>query len=154
MVFTWNQHFLKVAQCKRSKFHWILSEITVCVVTRWRDNKYKFLHNYVISRKLKEIRVLFFCSIENGMQNFMQAQCWILKSRQEHIFFIWMNEKLFQSRENVFVGKKHYSKSSSRNSESIFWLTYLFLFNNVTLFILRGSAQIVCFAENTDLLGF
>ena len=44
MVFTSNQHFFKVARCKRSIFRGILSEITVFAVTCWRDNKYKFLH--------------------------------------------------------------------------------------------------------------
>ena len=38
-----------------------------------------------------------------------------LKSRLKRIFFIWVNEKQFL-RENVFVWKKHYLKSSFRYS--------------------------------------
>ena len=74
----------------------------------------------------------------------------ILKNRREQIFSF---EKQFQLRENVFVWKTHYSKSSSRNSESIL-MTYPFLFNNITLFISCGGNQLACFAKNRYLPGF
>ena len=37
-----NSTFFKVTRCERSIFCWILSEITVFAVTRWRDNNYRF----------------------------------------------------------------------------------------------------------------
>ena len=77
----------------------------------------------------------------------MQAQCRILKSRQEHIFVEWMK--------NSFSWEK--TSSFERNTilrhfpgvlKVFFWRTHPFLFNNVTLFISRGCAQLACFAKN------
>ena len=54
--------------------------------------------------------------------SYMQA----VSNFEKHIFYLgeW---KMFQSRENVFAWKKHYSKSSSRNYESIIISHFSFL---------------------------
>ena len=77
----------------------------------------------------------------------MQAQCRILKSRQEHIFVEWMKnsfswEKTYSFERNTIL--RHFPGTL----KVFFWLTHPFLFNNVTLFISRGCAQLACLAEN------
>ena len=86
----------------------------------------------------------------------MQARCQILKSRQEHIFFhlgkwkMIVSVKTSSGKTSLF--ERNTILSHLPGTLKVFWwLTYPFLFNNITLFISCGSAQLACYWRNMQV---
>ena len=72
---------------------------------------------------------------------------------EKHNFsFRWMKNSFSRGKMSSF--ERNTNLSHLPGTLKVYgWLTYPFLFNNITLFISR-STQLACFAENRDLLGF
>ena len=69
------------------------------------------------------------------------------KAGKSIFFFEWMKNSLSWEKTSSFE-RNTILRHFPGTLKVFFWLTYPFLFNNVTLFISRGGAQLACFAEN------
>ena len=69
------------------------------------------------------------------------------KAGKSKFFFLWMKNSSRWEKTSLFE-RNTILRHFPGTLKVFFWLTYPFLFDNVTLFISRGGAQLACFAEN------